>query len=122
MKENKTGTHKERGGLLSFILVVMAVHGIFATVLFYTIRTQEALDRPWIISLMLLHSLANIIAAAGIWYWKKWALYVYAVSTGLAIFVGLISVGMWSIFYMFLPFAILGWVLKSKRDYFKPGK
>ena len=76
MKENRTGTHKERGGLLSFILVVMAVHGIFATILYYAIRTQEALDRPWIISLMVLHSLVNIIAAAGIWYWKKWALYI----------------------------------------------
>jgi len=121
MKENKTDAHKERGWLLSLILVVMAVHGILATALFYAIRTQEALDRPWIISLMVLHSFANVIAAAGIWYWKKWALYVYAVSTGLAIFVGLVSVGAWSIFYMIFPFIILGWILRSKWDYFNLG-
>ena len=121
MKNNRTGTHKERGFWLSLILVVMAVHGIFGTVLYYAIRTQEALDRPWIISLMVLHSLANIVAAVGIWNWKKWALYVYAVSTGLAIFVGLVSVGARSIFYMLFPFLILGWILRPKWDYFKLG-
>ena len=62
MKKTKHSIYKEKGFWLSLILIVMALHGIFGTVLYYTIRTQEALDRPWIISLMALHSLANVIA------------------------------------------------------------
>ena len=61
MKRIKHEPHKERGFWLSLILIVMALHGILGTVLYYTIRTQEALDRPWIVSLMALHSLANVI-------------------------------------------------------------
>jgi len=118
VEKSKGGIHKHRGFWLSFILIVMALHGIFGTVLYYTIRTQEALDRPWLISLMALHSLANVIAVIGIWFWKKWALYVYAASTVLALFVGLISFGAWTVFYMIVPIAILGWMLRAKWDSF----
>ena len=65
---------KERGCLLTGIIVVMVVHGIMGTAAYYSIRTQEALDRPWLISLMVLHSILNIIAAFGIWNWKRWGI------------------------------------------------
>lgn len=111
--------HRERGTWLTIVLVVMALHGLFAAYFYYTVRTQEAtLSRPMIISLMVVHSLANIAAAVGIWYWKKWALYVYAASTVLAVVVGLLSVGAWSVFYMVLPLVIVGWVLRTKWEYF----
>lgn len=106
---------KVRGTILTILLVVMALHGIVAGYFFYTYRMSTAyLDRPWILSLMAIHSLANVVAAVGIWNWKKWALYVYAASTVLALVVGLISVGIWSVFYMILPFVIVGWVLRDK--------
>jgi len=44
---------------------------------------------------------------------------VYAGSTIVALIAGLISVGMWSVFYMLLPFIIVGWVLRSKWGYFE---
>jgi len=117
--KSKSIQHKERGTAVTIVLVLMALHGIFATYFYYTVRTQEAdLNRPMLLSLMVLHSLANVIAAVGIWYWKKWALYVYAASTIVAMVVGLLAVGAWSIFYMVLPFAIVGWVLRTKWDYF----
>jgi hypothetical protein len=71
-----------------------------------------------IISLMVLHSLATIVAAVGIFYWKKWALYLYAASTIAALAVGLLSVGIWSTFDMVLPLVIVGWILRSKMQYF----
>lgn len=116
--EKKHGTHKVRGCWLTFLLIVMALHGIFGTALYHTIRTQDAPNYPWLISLMVLHSLLNVIAAAGIWEWKRWGLQIYAVSTVMAIVVGLVSVGIWSLFYMFLPLAILGWAIRTKWDYF----
>jgi membrane protein YdbS with pleckstrin-like domain len=77
------------------------------------------MSRPWLIGLMSLHFLLNVVAAVGIWFWKKWAMYVYAASTILAVVVGLLSIGIWSVFYMVLPFVILGWLLRTKWDYFK---
>lgn len=110
---------KKRGFWLSLALVIMALHGIVGTVLYYTIRTQEDLRSPWIITFMVIHSLLNIIAAVGIWYWKKWALYIYAASTVIAMVAGLAGVGSWSIFYMFLPLVILGYMLRTKWDNFE---
>jgi hypothetical protein len=110
---------KERGFWLTLFLVIMALHGIFAAYFYYTVRVGEpSLDRPWILTLMVIHSLANILAAVGIWYWKKWALYVYAASTILGLVVGLLSIGAWSTFYMVLPLAILGYILRTKWNYF----
>lgn len=120
MSKQKQAKQKVRGTALSVVLVIMALHGIFATYFYYTIRTQEEdLSRPAILTVMVLHSLANIIAAYGIWNWKKWALHLYAISTVAAIVVGLLTVGIWSLWYMFLPFVIVGWVLRTKWDYFE---
>jgi hypothetical protein len=110
---------KERGFWLSLVLVVMGLHGIFASVFYYSQRSQDFINRPYLIGLMVLHSLLNIVAAVGIWYWKKWALYVYAVSTVIALVAGLLSIGIWSTFYMVLPLAIVGWLLRTKWDYFE---
>jgi hypothetical protein len=110
---------KVRGTILTILLVVMGLHGVLAGYFYYAYRMDTAfLDRPWILILMSVHFLANVIAAVGIWYWKKWALYVYAASTVLALVVGLISVGIWSVFSIVLPLAILGWVLRNKWSYF----
>lgn len=106
-----------RSTILTVLLVIMALHGIFAAILYSTARMDAAVmqvDRPWIITMMIIHELLNIVAAGAIFYWKKWGLYVYAASTILAVVAGLLSIGMWSVFYMILPLVILGWVL---RDY-----
>lgn len=117
--KSKPAPPKEHGFWLTMILVIMALHGLFGAYFYYTVRvTEPYLDRPMILTLMVVHSLANVVAAIGIWYWKKWALYVYAASTILALVVGLLSIGVWSVFYMFLPLVILGWVLRTKWDYF----
>jgi hypothetical protein len=119
-KSTKAQKRKTHSTVLTILLVLMALHGIFATIVYYTVNNDgSALSRPWVATLMVVHSLANVAAAAGIWYWKKWALYLYAASTVLALVVGLISVGIWSVFYVVLPLAIVGWVLKDHWDYFE---
>ena len=110
---------KKRGALLTIALILMAVHGIVAAIMYSTMSSAPEVQRPWIISMMVLHFLANIAAAVGIFYWKKWGIYVYAASTILALVAGLLALGMWSVFYMVLPFVILGWLLRSKWDYFE---
>jgi hypothetical protein len=116
--KKNTPVKKKHGAILTIALVIMAVHGIFAAYIYSTLNTAPEVNRPWIISLMVVHFLANIVAAIGIYFWKKWGMYVYAFSTILALIVGLISVGIWSTFYMVLPFVIIGWLLRTKWDYF----
>ncbi len=122
-KKGQKAPVKTRGTLLTIALVVMVLHGLAAAI-FYAVARQDALStaymsRPWLIALMSLHFLLNVVAAVGIWFWKKWAMYVYAASTILAVVVGLLSIGIWSVFYMVLPFVIIGWLLRTKWDYFK---
>lgn len=111
---------KVRGTALTILLVIMGLHGLIAGIFyyFYPAVNTATLDRPWILTLMGIHFFANVVAAVGIWYWKKWGMYVYAASTVLALVVGLLSIGIWSVFYMILPFVIMGWVLRTKWDYF----
>ncbi len=117
-KKKNAPIRKERGFWLTFALILMAVHGIVAAVLYNALSVAPEIQRPWIITMMVVHSLANVVAALGIFFWKKWALYVYAASTVLALIAGLISVGAWSVFYVVLPLAIVGWLLRSKWAYF----
>jgi Na+/glutamate symporter len=117
--QKKHVVKKEHGTLLMIALVIIAIHGIIAAYLYSTLSTAPEIQRPWIISMMVIHFLANIVAAIGIYYWKKWSLYVYAASAVLALVAGLISVGIWSMFYLILPLVILGWVLRSKWGYFE---
>jgi hypothetical protein len=100
---------KERGTLLTIALLVIAIHGVFAAALYYT--SAPEVQRPWIISMMVVHFLANVAAAVGI--------YVYAASTIIALVAGLLAVGIWSTFYMILPLVILGWLIRTKWDYFE---
>jgi cell division protein FtsW (lipid II flippase) len=121
-KKGQKAPVKKRGTLLTIALVVMILHGLAAAI-FYAVARQDAIqtnymDRPWLIGLMSLHFLLNVVAAVGIWFWKKWSLYVYAVSTILAVVVGLLSIGIWSLFYMVLPLVIVGWLLRTKWSYF----
>jgi hypothetical protein len=117
--KKKAPVKKAHGTLLIIVLVIMAIHGIFAAYLYYAMSTAPEVQRPWILGMMVVHSLADIVAAIGIYYWKKWALYVYAGSTILALVAGLISIGAWSTFYMVLPLAIVGWILREKWSYFE---
>jgi hypothetical protein len=112
---------KERGFWLGLILVLIVVHGLAAALFYYYVRVTPAfeLSRPWIITLASLHFLANAVAAVAIWFWKKWGWYIYMGSAVLGLVLGLVTVGIWSAFYMILPLAILGYVLRNKWYYFE---
>jgi hypothetical protein len=121
--KNKKVQHKPRktrGTLLTIALIVMILHGLLAAIFYAVARFDTTnLDRPWALGLMVVHFLANVVAAVGLFYWQKWALYVYAGSTIIAVVVGLLTVGIWSVFYMVLPLVIIGWLLRSKWSYFE---
>lgn len=115
--KSKTPKHPQRGTWLTIALVLMVLHGIVAALFFYFSKTDPAVDRTWMLSLMVVHSLANVTAAVGIWYWKKWAMHVYFYSTIIGLVVGMMAVGWVAIFHFVLPAAILGYLMRSKWDY-----
>jgi hypothetical protein len=119
----KKQVKKERGTVLSILLGLILLHAIFATFLAFTsLRDQYAGYRNWILVLFALISLADILAAVGMWYWKKWAIYLYAGTRVIATAVHLMLTGSGLVvFYDLLPVAILGYVinLQSKQNLFE---
>ena len=117
--QKKQVHHHEHGIAMTIAIVLIVLHGLVAAYAYNAYRLDTAyLSKPWVSGLMAVHSLANVIAALGIFWWKKWGLYIYAGSTILAVVLGLITIGIWSLFYFVLPAVIVGWILRTKWDYF----
>jgi uncharacterized membrane protein (DUF2068 family) len=60
-----------------------------------------------------------VIAAIGIWNWKKWGIYLYLVSTAIGVVIGVIAVGPIAFFSMLLPAILLGYLISAKWSYFE---
>lgn len=119
----KKEVKKRRGGLLSVLIILIAVHAIFASYLGYTsLKQYYEGQRPWILALFVLISLADIVAAVGMWLWKQWAIYLYIVATAILTAMSIVLTGsVWVILYQMLPVAILGYVisLQNKQKLFE---
>ena len=116
--------HKERGTWLSIWLILIMIHGALATVLVLdSLKQQYAPDKPLIIASLIFISVASIISAIAIWFWKKWGLYLYAVATIVGMVAHLVMTGsLLVLFYDIIPPAILAYLLNShnKWRYFEP--
>jgi hypothetical protein len=117
--KKKQAVTKQHGTLLTIVLVLMGLHGIVAAYAYYALNTAPEVQRPWIITMMVVHFLLNIVAAVAIFYWKKWGIYIYVASTIIAVVAGMLAVGIWSLWYMLMPLIILGWILRTKWNYFE---
>jgi hypothetical protein len=113
----KKPAHKNRGGLLSFLIILMGVHAVSASALIYSYIKQDLLgQRPWILAVLLLVSLADIVAAVGMWLWKEWAIYLYFIATAVLAAVSIVVTGnVWASLYQFIPAAILGYVIRLQN-------
>jgi hypothetical protein len=107
---------KKRGFWLALILIVIILHSLAAAIFFNVYRNKPIIEvqREWILTLTILHFLANVVAAVGMWMWKKWGYYVYIASSLVGLFAGLVTIGIWASFYMILPLAITGYVVMAK--------
>lgn len=121
--QTKKPVKKNRGTLLTILLVLIFVHSLLATYLAYDSLKQEYVTQTtWIIPLLLLVNLASLVSAIGMWFWKKWAIIVYAATCVIGGVIHILLTGSTMIiFYDLIPFVILGYVLRlqSKRDLFE---
>ena len=118
----KKPIQKERGTLLSVLLALILVHALLATYLGYTSLRDEYTRTTWVLPLMILVSIACIVAAVGMWYWKQWGIYLYAIACVIQAAVHLALTGaLMVVFYDLLPLSILAYVisLQSKQKLFE---
>jgi hypothetical protein len=114
--------HKERGALLSVLIVIIGLHGILGAYVGYATMKAEYAKVPWVLPVLTLVSVAAVVAAVAIWYWKQWGIYLYAVVCIAQAAVHLMLTGsLLVVFYDILPVAILAYVinLQSKNKLFE---
>ena len=106
---------KERGCWLTGWLILMLVHGIVSSLLIFYQRNLEGGDQTIWLGLLLLASIAIVVATVAIWYWQRWGLILYAIAIGASIVAGLIltRTQLW-VFHEIIPLAILGYLIKDK--------
>ena len=113
---SKTSHQIERGFWLSLVLILIMIHSIFSVWFVYNAQqASDATSTQWLIGALVLVAIAKFIAAIAIWNWKKWGLYIFAVSVVASVIIGLLLTGTWLIvFNEVLPLAILGWFIRDK--------
>ncbi len=114
---SKKPVNKRRGGLLSFLIILIGVHAIGAAILIYSyLKPGYTSQRTWILVALLLVSVADIVAAVGLWLWKLWGFYLYIIATAVLAGISIVMTGnVWVSLYQFIPVAIFGYVLRLQN-------
>ena len=114
--KHKHAHKKERGTLLSILLILVIVNGVILTLL--SISEKNARDEitdPIIVALFIISAIAHAVAGIALWRWKQWGLYLYLAAAILTGALGLINTGSLVVFFgAVLPFAIVGYVIAQK--------
>ena len=117
MTKNKGNTRKrERGCLPTGMLALIALHGVGAAYLVFHLRVdRDPGALAWMAPVLFALAIADIVAAVAIWYWKKWGLRLYAISTVIGIAAGLIlTASQLVVFHDIIPLAALGYIIKDR--------
>ncbi len=122
MSKSKHESYKpERGCLLTGAIILVGISGLLSLVAALGENGFKTTDlSPWFIALAVGAAIADIIAAIGLWGWKKWAYYLYLGATIVSVVLGLLLTG--SALFAFsriLPFAIVGYIILPKWKYFE---
>ncbi len=118
---SKSRNHKpERGCLLTGAIILVGISGVVALITALGENGFKTTGMPgWFIAAAAVAAIADIIAAVGLWSWKKWAYYLYLAATIVSIILGLLATG--SALFAFsriIPFAIVGYIVLPKWKYF----
>lgn len=120
-KAKQAPKRKERGIGLTIVLILVMVHSIL-TAFVYLRYTQDPSGNftPWLVTALFLAAVAKFVAAAGIWMWERWGIYVFLGATLVDVAVGILLTGtMLIVFNEILPVAILAWLVRDRMQEFK---
>jgi len=117
----KKNAHHKRSFWTSFWIALIVIHAVVMGLIeVFVLRGPDEVNRPVLIGILAINSLATIIAMFGVWKWKQWGLYTFAITVIISITVGLILTASQLIVFnrLILP-AFLAWTLKDQWDYFE---
>ena len=121
MSSKQQGQKKERGWLLTIAIILVILGGIVSFGVAWSESGMRGTALPnWYVFAAVTAAIADVIAGIGLWRWKKWGYYLYLGSTIVSIVLGLLVTG--SAIFAFsriIPFAIVGYVMIPKWDYFE---
>jgi hypothetical protein len=108
---------KVRGGWLTAALIFIAVHAVFTAGLLLLYRKQSVpIPMPYLWAGAVLVALAEIGGAAGMWFWKRWGLYLFIAATLAGIVLGFfVYPALITAFHGIIPILILGYILQRQN-------
>ena len=108
---------KVRGGWLTAALIFIAVHAVFTAVLLLLYRQPSQLQAPVLWTAAVLVALAEIGGAVGMWFWKRWGLYLFVGAILAGIVVGFLAFPTqpYVAFHGIIPVLILGYILQRQN-------
>ena len=120
MSSKKQKQYRERGWVLSLAIILVIIGGFISLAVAWSESGLRGTALPtWYIVAAVAAAVADIIAGIGLWRWKKWGYYLYLAATLVSIVLGLLVTG--SALFAFsriIPFAIVGYIMVPKWDWF----
>lgn len=112
---------KQRTTLLTLALIIIFLHGLLMFAIFWTVRPET--ERTWAniaVWLMLFSAAGDMVAAAAMWYWKRWGIYLYGVAAVAAAIVAVMASGdLFLLFGALLPAIIVLYIVAMQRNQFE---
>ena len=108
--------HPKKRSIAYIIAVVYVIlHGFFWTAASVATHRAEVDKYPVLFGLLIASALVSVAAGLGMWFWKKWAGYLYLV-TGMAmgLFVTMLSGDLWLALGSFMPVIVVLYVVYPK--------
>ena len=106
---------KKRSIAYIIAVVYVILHGFFWAAASVATHRAEVDKYPVLFGLLITSALVSVAAGLGMWFWKKWAGYLYLV-TGMAmgLFVTMLSGDLWLALGSFMPVIIVLYVVYPK--------
>ena len=112
---------KHRNTWLTVALVIVFLHGILMAAIFWTVRPD--VEKTWgniAVWIMILSAVGDIVAAAAMWLWKRWGIYLYGLAAiGSAIVAVMASGDLFLLFGALLPAIIVLYIVMMQHDKFE---
>lgn len=108
--------HSKKRSIAYIIAVVYVIlHGLFWTAVAYSTHRADVDRYPVLFGLLIVATLLSLVAGFGMWFWKKWAGYLYLV-TGMAmgLLVTMLSGDLWLALGSFMPVIVVMYVVYPK--------
>jgi hypothetical protein len=96
-------------------VVYVIIHGLFWTAVHFATYRAQVDKYPVLFGLLIASSLASVAAGLGMWFWKRWAGYLF-LGTGIAtgILVTMLSGSLWLALGSFMPVIVVMFVVYPK--------